>query len=163
MSILQRCPLRESLLYLLTWTNTSLASLKVRFTHTFEVSSGYVVLVLWKGEREGIGAMSYRDVHDFCTVTELRQRVEFNVCVSVQCAIDGPHGQRCTLFLYWNRIKENVYCEFPTKEKMLVKNIDINGYLFLVQPPAPVCDWYKLVHISVKEKHWKELKRDIRW
>ena len=36
---------------------------------------------------------------------------------------------------------------------MLVKNIDINGYLFLVQPPAPVCDWYKLVHISVNEKH----------
>ena len=23
----------------------------------------------------------------------------------------------------------------------------------LVQPPAPVCDWYKLVHISVNEKH----------
>ena len=57
------------------------------------------------------------------------KRFAFNVWVSVQCAIDGPHGQRCTHFLCWNHIEENVYCEFPAKEKMLVKNIiGLPGY-----------------------------------
>ena len=53
----------------------------------------------------------------------------------MQCAIDGPHGQRCTHFLYWNRFEEKVYCEFPAKEKMLVKKIvGLPGYSSFNRP-----------------------------
>lgn len=125
MSILQRCPLRESLLYLLTWTNTSLASLKVRFTHTFEVSSGYVVLVVWKGEREGIGAMSYRDVHDFCTVTELMQKVW------VQCLRIGAVRYRWSWDVHFSFIeialRKTFTANSPRRRRCLSKTLTLTA------------------------------------